>query len=144
MDMTQLQEPVMSARADLVAIPEELHDVLVQIDNQAVDRRYVDFAAMAERLEECIEKVLGSPETPLGRWWSDGLLRWARFLFDALEHIRSGGREGMAGGRLLGVRTGRIERLEIKANMVSAQCHSDQLPATGVEFRVEALVVLLV
>jgi hypothetical protein len=57
MDMTQLQEPVMSARADLVAIPEELHDVLVQIDNQVVDRRHVDFAALADRLQECIEKV---------------------------------------------------------------------------------------
>jgi hypothetical protein len=29
----------------------------VQIDNQTIDRRYVDFAALAARLDECIEKV---------------------------------------------------------------------------------------
>jgi len=43
--MTLTKEPVMMARADLVAILEELHGVLVQIDNQAVDRRYVGFGA---------------------------------------------------------------------------------------------------
>jgi hypothetical protein len=37
--------------------PSELRDVLVQIDNQTVERRYVDFAVPAARLEECIEKV---------------------------------------------------------------------------------------
>ena len=52
MEMTPTKEPVMTARADLVGILEELHDVLVQIDNQAVDRRYVDFGALAKRLEE--------------------------------------------------------------------------------------------
>ena len=40
---------------------EELRDVLVQIDNQTVDRRYVDFAVLAERLEVCIEKVQELP-----------------------------------------------------------------------------------
>jgi hypothetical protein len=63
MKMVPTQEPVMTARADLVAILDELHDVLVQIDNQAVDRRYVDFAALAKRPEECIEKVEGLPST---------------------------------------------------------------------------------
>jgi hypothetical protein len=61
MEMTPTQEPVMTARADLVAILEEFRDVLVQIDNQAVDRRYVDFGALAKRLEECIEKVEALP-----------------------------------------------------------------------------------
>jgi hypothetical protein len=46
---------------DLVEVLEELRDVLVQIDIQTVDRRYVDFAALAERLEECIEKVQELP-----------------------------------------------------------------------------------
>jgi hypothetical protein len=35
------QELVITARADLVAILEELHDVLVRIDDQTVDRRLV-------------------------------------------------------------------------------------------------------
>jgi hypothetical protein len=52
MKVVPTQEPVMTARADLVAILEELHDVLVRIDDQTVDRRSVDFAAMAERLQE--------------------------------------------------------------------------------------------
>ncbi len=64
-DMVMTQEPVMAARADLVAILEELHDVLVRIDDETVDRRYVDFAATAERLQECIEKVQELPDTPL-------------------------------------------------------------------------------
>jgi hypothetical protein len=62
MEMAPAQEPVLTARADLVAILEELRDVLVQIDNQTVDRRYVDFAAMVARLDECIEKVEQLPE----------------------------------------------------------------------------------
>ena len=57
MEMAPAQEPVMTARADLLAILEELHDVLVRIDDEPVDRRYVDFGAVAKRLEECIEKV---------------------------------------------------------------------------------------
>jgi len=57
MDMAPTQEPVMTARADLVAILDELHDVLVRIADQSVDRRYVDFGALAKRLEECIDKV---------------------------------------------------------------------------------------
>lgn len=59
--MVMTQEPVMTARADVVAILEELHDVLVRIDNQAVDRRYVDFGALEKRLEECIEQVEALP-----------------------------------------------------------------------------------
>jgi hypothetical protein len=51
------REPVMTARADLVAILEELRDALVQIDQKAVDARYVAFAEMANRLEECVDKV---------------------------------------------------------------------------------------
>jgi hypothetical protein len=62
MEMVRTQEPMMTARADLVAILEELHDVLVQIDDETVDRRYVDFAAMANRLQECIEKVQELPD----------------------------------------------------------------------------------
>jgi hypothetical protein len=42
-DMVMAKEPVSTARADLVPILEELHDVPVQIDTQAVDRRYVGF-----------------------------------------------------------------------------------------------------
>jgi hypothetical protein len=63
MEMTPSQQPVMTARADLVAILEELHDVLVRIDDQTVDRRYVDFAALAARVEECIEKVEAGVES---------------------------------------------------------------------------------
>jgi hypothetical protein len=48
-----------------VEVLEELRDVLVQIDNQAVDRRYVDFGALAARLEKCIEKVQELPDTPV-------------------------------------------------------------------------------
>jgi hypothetical protein len=48
---------VKTARADLVAILEELHDGLVRIDDETVDRRYVDFGALAKRLEERIEKI---------------------------------------------------------------------------------------
>jgi hypothetical protein len=55
----------MTTRLQLVEVLEELRDVLVQIDNQTVDRRYVDFAAMAERLEECIEKIQELPATDL-------------------------------------------------------------------------------
>jgi hypothetical protein len=57
MEMVPQQEPVMTARADLVAILEQLRDVLVQVDQKSVDARYVDFAEMANRLEECIDKV---------------------------------------------------------------------------------------
>jgi hypothetical protein len=52
MEIVPTQKPVMTARANLVAILAELHDVLVQSDNQAVARREVDLAAMAERLQE--------------------------------------------------------------------------------------------
>ena len=55
LDMVMTQEPIMTARADVVTILDELHDVLVRIDNQTVDRHYVDFAAVAQLLEECIE-----------------------------------------------------------------------------------------
>jgi uncharacterized coiled-coil protein SlyX len=61
MEMAPVQEPVMTTRLQLVEVLEELRDVLVQIDNQTVDRRYVDFAALVERLEECIEKVQELP-----------------------------------------------------------------------------------
>ena len=37
MEMTPSQEPVMTARAELVAILEELHDVLVRIDDVLFD-----------------------------------------------------------------------------------------------------------
>ena len=63
MALPPTQEPVMSTRLQLVEVLEELRDVLVQIDNQAVDRRYVDFAALAERLDECIENVQELPHT---------------------------------------------------------------------------------
>lgn len=62
--MTSSQEPVMTTRLQLVEVLEELRDVLAQIDNQAIDRRYVDFAALAARLEECIEKVQELPDEP--------------------------------------------------------------------------------
>jgi hypothetical protein len=62
MEMVPTQEPVMTARANLVAILEELRDVLVRIDDKSVDPRYVDFGALAKRLEECIEKVEGLGE----------------------------------------------------------------------------------
>jgi hypothetical protein len=52
----------MTTRLQFVEVLEELRDVLVQIDNQTIDRRYVDFAALAARLDECIEKVEGLPE----------------------------------------------------------------------------------
>jgi hypothetical protein len=64
MEMVPTQESVMTTRLQLVVVLDELRDVLVQIDNQTIDRRSVDFAAMAERLEECIEKVQGLPDTP--------------------------------------------------------------------------------
>jgi hypothetical protein len=55
---------VLTTRLQLVEILEELRDVLVQIDNQAIERRYVDFAALAARVEECIERVQELPDTP--------------------------------------------------------------------------------
>jgi hypothetical protein len=61
MEMAPTQEPVMTPRLQLVGVLKELRDGLVQIDNHTVDRRYVDFAAMAERLEECIAKVQELP-----------------------------------------------------------------------------------
>ena len=45
------------AHADLVAILEALHDVLVQLSQNAIDARYVDFAEMANRLGECMDQV---------------------------------------------------------------------------------------
>jgi len=66
LEMAPTQETVMTARADLVAILEELHDVLVRIDDGTVDRRYTDFAALAKRLEECIEKVQELPNGSMG------------------------------------------------------------------------------
>jgi hypothetical protein len=62
--MVPAQEPVMTARADLVAILEELRDVLVQLDLHAVDARYVDFGEMANRLEECIGELRELPDAP--------------------------------------------------------------------------------
>ena len=50
------------AWADLVAILEELHDVLVRIDDGTVNRRYTDFAVLAKRLEGCIEAVERLPK----------------------------------------------------------------------------------
>ena len=47
--MVPNQEPVMTTRADLVVALEELQDVLVRIDDKLVDRRYVDFGALAKR-----------------------------------------------------------------------------------------------
>ena len=64
MELVPTQEPVMTTRLQLVEILEELRDVLVQIDNRTVDRRYVDFAALAERLDECIDKVQEFPALP--------------------------------------------------------------------------------
>ena len=60
-EMLQVQEPVLTVRTELVTILEELRDVLVQIDNKTVDRRYVDFAALAASLDECIEKAEALP-----------------------------------------------------------------------------------
>ena len=37
MEMTPTQEPVMTARMELIAILEELHDVLVRIDDLLFD-----------------------------------------------------------------------------------------------------------
>jgi hypothetical protein len=59
MEMAPTQEPVQTTRMQLVEVLEELRDVLVQIDNKTVDRWYVDFAALAASLDECIEKVAG-------------------------------------------------------------------------------------
>jgi hypothetical protein len=50
----------MTTRMQLVEVLEELRDVLVSIDNGNVDRRYVDFAALAGRLEECIDELTAS------------------------------------------------------------------------------------
>jgi hypothetical protein len=55
LEIVPSQELVLTARADLVAILEELRDVLVQFDQKAIDARYVDFAEMASRLYECID-----------------------------------------------------------------------------------------
>ena len=60
--MVITQEPVMMAWLDLVAILEELHDVLVRTDDESMDRRYVDFGVLAKRLEECINKVQELPD----------------------------------------------------------------------------------
>jgi hypothetical protein len=65
MDMAAMQEPVLTTRLQLVAVLEDLRDVLVQIDTQMVDRRFVDFAALADRLDECVEKVQELPEGPV-------------------------------------------------------------------------------
>jgi hypothetical protein len=59
--MVATQEPVQTTRMQLVEVLEELRDVLVQIDNKTVDRRYVDFAALAASLDDCIEKVEALP-----------------------------------------------------------------------------------
>ena len=64
MEMAPTPEPVITARADLVSILEQLRDVLVQVDQKAVEPRYVDFGEMANRLEECIDKVEELPDKP--------------------------------------------------------------------------------
>ncbi len=46
-----------TTRAELVVTLEALYDVLLKIDVEELDRRYVDFEALAKRLEECIDKV---------------------------------------------------------------------------------------
>lgn len=43
---------MITARADLVANLEELYFVLVRIEDEMIDRCYVDFGALATRLEE--------------------------------------------------------------------------------------------
>jgi hypothetical protein len=50
-------------RAELVAIREELRDVLVRIDDETIDWCDVDFGALAKRLEECNKKMEGLPAT---------------------------------------------------------------------------------
>ena len=61
-EVTASQEPVMTARVDLVAILEERHDVLLmRIDDESIDRRYVDFGALSKRLDECIEELQDLP-----------------------------------------------------------------------------------
>ena len=57
MDMAPTQEPELTARAELVAILEGLRDVLAQLDQHAIEARYVDFAEMANRVDECIDAV---------------------------------------------------------------------------------------
>ncbi len=47
MHMVPTQEPVTTARADLVAMLDKPHHVLVRIDDETVDRRRVDFGATA-------------------------------------------------------------------------------------------------
>lgn len=54
---------MLTTRLQLVEVLEELRDVLVQIDNETVDRRYVDFAALASRLEGCIDELAKLPAT---------------------------------------------------------------------------------
>ena len=44
-------------RFDVVDALDEVRDVLVGIDSGTVDRRYVDFAALANRLEACAEAI---------------------------------------------------------------------------------------
>jgi hypothetical protein len=39
--------------------------VLVRIDDETVDRRYVDVGALLKRLEECIGKVQELASTPI-------------------------------------------------------------------------------
>jgi hypothetical protein len=55
-NMTTVQ-PGTAARAEVVAILGELRGVLLSIDAGSTDRRFVDFAALAGRVQECIDKV---------------------------------------------------------------------------------------
>jgi hypothetical protein len=55
--MVPTQEQQMTTHMELVQILEELREVLVNFDNDMIDRRYMDIAAPAERLHEGIEKV---------------------------------------------------------------------------------------
>lgn len=57
--MEAAHQPQATTRMELVAILEGLRDVLVQLDSGAIDARYVDFAEMANRVEECIDEVRG-------------------------------------------------------------------------------------
>jgi len=57
MELALTHELALTTRLQLVEGLEKPQDVLVLIDNQTVDRPYVDLPALAARVDWCIEKA---------------------------------------------------------------------------------------
>jgi len=57
MEMVPTQEEAAAARAELVAILEELRDLLCRIHEGEIPPRYVAFDELASRLQDGIDRV---------------------------------------------------------------------------------------